>query len=167
MATLSKALGSTGGFVAADADLIGAMKSSAPGVAMLTGAPAPSAIGAALAALDVLEEEPERLARLWANARLFHGALSERGVNLGVSQGTPIVPVIVPGKIRAGYVSSTPLENGVYSGLISSPAVPAGQERLRYFITSEHTAEQLTKTVDLLTGTIARAEKIPDIPVDG
>ncbi|WP_327117895.1 aminotransferase class I/II-fold pyridoxal phosphate-dependent enzyme [Nocardia sp. NBC_01730] len=167
MATLSKALGSTGGFVAADADLIGAMKSSAPGVAMLTGAPAPAAIGAALAALDVLEEEPERLARLWANARLFHGALSERGVNLGVSQGTPIVPVVVPGEIRAGYVSSTLLENGVYSGLISSPAVPAGRERLRFFITSEHTEEQLTKTVDLLTETIAQAEKIPDITVDG
>ncbi|MEU1998587.1 aminotransferase class I/II-fold pyridoxal phosphate-dependent enzyme [Nocardia gamkensis] len=166
MATLSKALGSTGGFVAADADLIGAMKSSAPGVAMLTGAPAPAAIGAALAALDVLEREPERLTRLWANAALFHGALSERGVNLGVSHGTPIVPVIVPGEIRAGYVSSTLLENGVYSGLISSPAVPAGQERLRFFITSEHTEEQLNKTVDLLTETIARAEQIPDSTVD-
>ncbi|MEU4343515.1 aminotransferase class I/II-fold pyridoxal phosphate-dependent enzyme [Nocardia sp. NPDC023852] len=167
MATLSKAVGSTGGFVAADADLIGAMKSSAPGVAMLTGAPAPAAIGAALAALDVLEKEPERLTRLWANARLFHGALSERGLNLGVSQGTPIVPVVVPGEIRAGYVSSTLLENGVYAGLISSPAVPAGQERLRFFVTSEHTEEQLATTVDLLTETIGQAEKIPDITADG
>ncbi|MFG3617337.1 aminotransferase class I/II-fold pyridoxal phosphate-dependent enzyme [Nocardia sp. NPDC047654] len=59
MVTLSKALGSTGGLVAADADLIGAMKSSAPGVAVLTGAPTPAAIGAALAVLDVLEQEPE------------------------------------------------------------------------------------------------------------
>jgi 7-keto-8-aminopelargonate synthetase-like enzyme len=93
-------------------------------------------------------------------------ALTDRGVNLGVSQGTPIVPVIVPGEIRAGYVSSTLLQNGIYAGMIASPAVPAGQERLRFFITSEHTEEQLTKTVDLLVVTIAQTEKIPDSTVE-
>ncbi|NEW47375.1 aminotransferase class I/II-fold pyridoxal phosphate-dependent enzyme [Nocardia cyriacigeorgica] len=162
MGTLSKALGSVGGFIAGDADLIGAMKAAAPGVAMLTGGPAPSAVGAALAALDVLDDEPERLTRLWVNAKLFTAMLAERGVNLGDSQGTPIIPVIVPGEIRSGFVASSLLQQGVYAGNISAPAVPAGQERLRFFVTSEHTEGQLTSTANLLAEAIAAAEHVPD-----
>ncbi|MBL1078251.1 aminotransferase class I/II-fold pyridoxal phosphate-dependent enzyme [Nocardia sp. 2] len=161
MGTLSKALGSVGGFIAADADLIAAMKASAPGVAMLTGAPAPSAIGAALAGLDVLEAEPERVSRLWDNARLFDTALRDRDLDLGESHGTPIVPVIVPGEIRAGFVSGTLLRRGVYAGAISAPAVPVGKERLRFFITSEHTGAQLVSAADLLAETIELAGNLP------
>ncbi|MGV9665564.1 aminotransferase class I/II-fold pyridoxal phosphate-dependent enzyme [Nocardia niigatensis] len=161
MGTLSKALGSVGGFIAADADLIGAMKSSAPGVSMLTGGPAPSGIAAAMAALDVLEAEPERVTRLWDNARLFDTALRERELNLGDSQGTPILPVIVPGEIRAGFVSAHLLQRGVYAGAISAPAVPAGKERLRFFLTSEHTERQLISTADLLAEAIAMSGQLP------
>ncbi|WP_306358195.1 MULTISPECIES: aminotransferase class I/II-fold pyridoxal phosphate-dependent enzyme [unclassified Nocardia] len=163
MGTLSKALGSCGGFVAADADLIGAMKASAPGVAMLTGGPAPSTIAAAAAGLDLLEAEPERVRRLWSNTRTFNDALRERGLDLGDSQGTPIVPVIVPGELRAGFVSATLLERGVYAGAISAPAVPAGKERLRFFITSEHTGEQLRSTADLLAEVLELADRIPEL----
>ncbi|GAB4588201.1 aminotransferase class I/II-fold pyridoxal phosphate-dependent enzyme [Nocardia sp. IFM 10818] len=162
MGTLSKALGSCGGFIAADADLIRAMKASAPGVAMLTGGPAPSTISAALAGLDVLTEEPQRVARLWHNTTLFNAALRERGIDLGVSQGTPICPVIVPGEMRAGFVSATLLQRGVYAGAISAPAVPVGKERLRFFVTSEHTERQLISTADLLAETIAEAARIPE-----
>ena len=161
MGTLSKALGSVGGFIAADADLIGAMKSSAPGVSMLTGGPAPSGIAAAMAALDVLEAEPERVTRLWDNARLFDTALRERELNLGDSQGTPILPVIVPGEIRAGFVSAHLLQRGVYAGAISAPAVPAGKERLRFFLTSEHTERQLISTADLLAEAITMSGQLP------
>ncbi|AVH23493.1 aminotransferase class I/II-fold pyridoxal phosphate-dependent enzyme [Nocardia cyriacigeorgica] len=162
MGTLSKALGSVGGFIAGDADLIGAMKAAAPGVAMLTGGPAPSAVGAALAALDVLDDEPQRLTRLWSNAKRFTALLTERGIDVGDSQGTPICPVIVPGEIRSGFVASALLQRGVYAGNISAPAVPAGQERLRFFVTSEHTDDQLTSTADLLAEAIAAAEHVPD-----
>ncbi|MEV0683956.1 aminotransferase class I/II-fold pyridoxal phosphate-dependent enzyme [Nocardia sp. NPDC050378] len=88
MGTLSKALGSCGGFVAGDADLIDAMKAAAPGVAMLSGGPAPSTIGAALA-LAILHMEPQRLTRLWPNTDFFRGLLVERDLDLGVSEGTP------------------------------------------------------------------------------
>ncbi|MTE15995.1 aminotransferase class I/II-fold pyridoxal phosphate-dependent enzyme [Nocardia aurantiaca] len=166
MGTLSKALGSVGGFIAADSDLIGAMKSSAPGVAMLTGAPAPSGIAAALAGLDVLEAEPERVTRLWDNARLFDAALRERELNLGDSQGTPILPVIVPGELRAGFVSATLLQRGVYAGAISAPAVPVGKERLRFFITSEHTEQQLLSTADLLAEAVTMSDQLPAAMAD-
>ncbi|MFI6365761.1 aminotransferase class I/II-fold pyridoxal phosphate-dependent enzyme [Nocardia sp. NPDC050630] len=167
MGTLSKALGSCGGFIAGDADLIGAMKSSAPGVAMLTGAPAPSAIAAALAGLNVLADEPERLTRLWDNTKHFHTALRERGINLGDSQQTPICPVIIPGEIQAGFASTTLLENGVYAPAIAAPTVPAGKERVRFFLTSEHTEQQLDSTVDLLTDTVANLNRLSGPTVTG
>ncbi|MEV5651701.1 aminotransferase class I/II-fold pyridoxal phosphate-dependent enzyme [Nocardia sp. NPDC052254] len=164
MGTLSKALGSCGGFIAGDADLIGAMKSSAPGVAMLTGAPAPSAIAAALAGLDVLADEPERLIRLWDNAKHFHTALRERGMDLGESQQTPICPVIIPGEVQAGYVSATLLRNGIYAAAIVAPTVPAGKERLRFFLTSEHTERQLDSTVELIAATAATLDGLATVP---
>ncbi|WP_067862354.1 aminotransferase class I/II-fold pyridoxal phosphate-dependent enzyme [Nocardia shimofusensis] len=162
MGTLSKALGSCGGFLAGDADLIRAMKAAAPGIAMLTGGPAPAAVGAALAALDVLEQEPERLNRLWANAKQFTALLGERGLDRGLSEGTPICPVIVPGEVRSGFVSSYLLQRGVYAGNISAPAVPAGQERLRFFLTSEHSEEQLIQAADLLAEAVDHSRQLPD-----
>ncbi|AHH15034.1 putative 2-amino-3-ketobutyrate CoA ligase [Nocardia nova SH22a] len=167
MGTLSKALGSCGGFIAADADLIAAMKAGAPGVAMLTGGPAPSTIGAALAALDILDAEPERLHRLWSNAARFRTLLTERDLDLGISEATPIVPVIVPGELRAGYVATTLLQRGFYAGAISSPAVPAGQERLRFFLTSEHEPAQLEAVADLLKESVTAAAQLPDLGVTG
>ncbi|WP_278262587.1 aminotransferase class I/II-fold pyridoxal phosphate-dependent enzyme [Nocardia sp. AG03] len=163
MGTLSKALGSCGGFVAGDADLIGAMKVCAPGVATLSGGPAPSTIGAALAALDILDGEPQRLTRLWANAELFHGLLTERGLDLGVSQGTPICPVLIPQELRVGYVASRLLQHGIYAGPISAPAVPVGGERVRFFLTSEHSPEQLRGAADQLAAAVRAAEELPDL----
>ncbi|MFE3545673.1 aminotransferase class I/II-fold pyridoxal phosphate-dependent enzyme [Nocardia sp. NPDC059177] len=163
MGTLSKALGSCGGFIAGDADLIGAMKVSAPGVAMLSGGPAPSTIGAALAALDVLDAEPQRLTRLWSNAELFHTLLAARDIDLGVSERTPICPVLVPQEFRAGYVSARLLQHGIYAGAITAPAVPVGSERLRFFLTSEHTDDQLRHTADQVADAVEAARELPDL----
>ncbi|MBC7299681.1 MAG: aminotransferase class I/II-fold pyridoxal phosphate-dependent enzyme [Nocardia sp.] len=165
MGTLSKALGSCGGFIAGDADLIGAMKVCAPGVAMLSGGPAPSTIGAALAALDILDREPQRLTRLWSNAALLRALLVDRELDLGVSEGTPICPVLVPQEFRAGYVAARLLQQGIYAGSITAPAVAVGSERLRLFLTSEHTPDQLRHTADELAAAVRAAEALP--AVDG
>ncbi|MFR9750340.1 aminotransferase class I/II-fold pyridoxal phosphate-dependent enzyme [Nocardia sp. 004] len=162
MGTLSKGLASCGGYIAGDTELIGAIKFSAPAFTF-TGGPAPATLGAAQAALDVIEDEPQRLTRLWANAAQFHSLLHERGLNLGISEGTPICPVIVPGELRAAFVSSTLLRQGVYVTFIIAPTVPTGQERLRFFVTAEHTPEQLVSTADLLAEAIPQAKQIPDI----
>ncbi len=150
MGTLSKALGSCGGFIAGEGELIDAIRAIAPGVEQFTGGPSPAAAAAALAALDVLDEEPDRVARLWRNAAFFSSALRERELDLGCSQGTPICPVLVPGEFQVGLSSSMLLQRGVYVGPVVSPGVPPGQERLRFFVTSEHTEEQLRRTADLL-----------------
>ena len=160
MGTLSKALGSTGGFVAGDADVIEALRSRAPGISMLTGAPAPSSIAAAMAGLDVLADEPDRLTRLRDNAKYFHTALRERGLDLGDSEQTAICPVIIPGEVQAGFASATLLRNGIYAAAIVAPTVPAGKERLRFFLSSEHTEQQLESTVEVITETAATLDRM-------
>lgn len=150
MGTLSKALGSCGGFVAGSADLMDAIRASAPGVSQLTGGPAPAAAAAAFAALDVLDTEPDRVARLWRNAESFATALRRRNLDLGSSQNTPICPVLLRGEFLVGYASSILLQRGVYVGPVGAPAVQPGQERLRFFVTSEHTDEQLHAAADLV-----------------
>ena len=161
--SLSKALGSTGGFVAGDAELIAALKYAAPGLALYTAGPSPANIAAVDTALDVVRDEPDRLARLWSNAALFTAALREHGMDLADSQATPIVPVIVPGEIRAGYAAAAMLQRGYNAGAILSPVVPAGTERLRFFLTSEHTERQLLDTVGELAEVLAIVEQIPDL----
>jgi len=163
--SLSKALASTGGFLAGDSDLVRAIKFAAPGLALYTAGPSPANIAAVLAALDVLADEPDRLARLWSNALLFTAALHERGMDLADSESTPIVPVIVPGEIRAGYASAALLQRGHNAGAIVSPVVPAGTERLRFFLTSEHTERQLLDTADELADILRIVDHIPDLGI--
>jgi 7-keto-8-aminopelargonate synthetase-like enzyme len=165
MGTLSKALGSCGGFIAGDADVIAGIKDTAPGVAHLTCGPTPAAAAAALTALEVMAEEPQRLTRLWDNATLFTAALRDRGLDLGSSQGTPICPVLVPGEARVGFAAAVMLQRGIYAGPVSAPAVPAGSERLRFFLTSEHTEPQLSVAADTVAEAVALAAKLPDFPM--
>lgn len=163
--SLSKGLGSTGGFLAGDADLVRAVKFAAPGMALYTAGPSPANVAAVLAGLDVLADEPDRLARLWSNAAHFTRALRAHGLDLGAAQDTPIVPVIVPGEIRAGFAAARLLQRGYNAGAILSPVVPAGTERLRFFLTSEHTEAQLTATADELAEVLALAAHLPDATI--
>ena len=160
MGTLSKALGSCGGFIAGEGELIEAIRAIAPGVEQFTGGPSPAAAAAALAALDVLDEEPDRVARLWRNAAFFSSALRERKLDLGCSQNTPICPVLVPGEFQVGLSSSVLLQRGIYVGPVVSPGVPPGQERLRFFITSEHTEDQLRRAADQVTDVIGSIAQV-------
>jgi 7-keto-8-aminopelargonate synthetase-like enzyme len=145
MGTLSKALGSCGGFIAGDRHLIRALKYSAPGLSLYTIGSAPSAVGAALAAVEILEREPERVARVQARGRRMGELCREHGFDIGLSQGTPITPVILGDK--AGMASVGLIQSGVNVNAIMAPSVPPGQERLRFFVTSEHTEEQLQTAV--------------------
>src|SRR5690606_7896231 len=86
-------------------------------------------------------------------------------MDLGESESTPIVPVIVPGEIRAGYASAALLQRGYNAGAILAPVVPAGTKRLRIFLTSEHTDRQLLDTVDELADILAVVNHIPDIGI--
>nr|VFJ66403.1 MAG: 8-amino-7-oxononanoate synthase [Candidatus Kentron sp. FM]VFJ66486.1 MAG: 8-amino-7-oxononanoate synthase [Candidatus Kentron sp. FM]VFK16281.1 MAG: 8-amino-7-oxononanoate synthase [Candidatus Kentron sp. FM] len=147
MGTLSKALASCGGYIAGKHLLIEYLKYTAPGFLYSVGI-TPANAAAALAALEILRQEPERLERLHRNARLFLEAAKARGLDTGSSHDTPIVPIITGESMGAFELAHRLFQNGINVHPVVAPAVPEGEARLRFFITSEHTKEQIDYAVD-------------------
>ena len=146
MGTLSKALGSCGGYIAGSATFIRWLKYTVPGFVYSVGLP-PAAAGAALGAFSVLEKQPERVARLHENARLFLELAREAGLDTGPSGGSAIVPVILGNSMNALRLSRALFARGISVQPILYPAVEERAARLRFFITSCHTSDQIRKTV--------------------
>ena len=110
----------------------------------------PPMAAAAAAALDLLAEEPERVARLHANTRAFLDSAKAAGLDTGLSQGFAIVPIIVGSSIAAGRLSDALYNRSINVQPILYPAVPERAARLRFFLSSEHTGEQIERTVAIL-----------------
>ncbi len=149
MGTLSKTLAGCGGYIACRRDIAEYLRYSAPGFVYSVGMPPPMAAAAA-AALDLLAEEPERVARLHANTRAFLDSAKAAGLDTGLSQGFAIVPIIVGSSIAAGRLSDALYNRGINVQPILYPAVPERAARLRFFLSSEHTGEQIERTVAIL-----------------
>jgi len=146
MGTLSKSLGSCGGFIAGSSALVEYLKYTAPGFVFSVGLSPPNT-AAALAAINLLQEEPERVARLAENSRLFLRLAKQAGLNTGLSNNTPVVPVITGNSSHAVRLSHALFERGINVQPIIHPVVEESAARLRFFITSTHTEEQIRATV--------------------
>jgi 8-amino-7-oxononanoate synthase len=149
MGTLSKSLVSCGGYIAGRQDLIDYLKRMAPGFVFSVGIAPPSA-AAALSALEILEQEPDRVRRLNERAGLFLELARAAGLDTGGSVGAAIVPIITGSSIRAARLSQAMFQRGVNVQPILYPAVPEGSARLRFFLTAEHTEEQVRRAVAIL-----------------
>jgi len=156
MGTFSKSFGSCGGYIAGCKALTDYLRYTAPGFVFAAAMPPPSA-GAILAALELIEAQPERIARLRDNARLFLSLARERGLNTGASQDTPVIPVILGNSIKSLMLSKAMMARGVNVQPIVHPAVEESASRLRFFITSKHTEEQIRYTIGAL---VEELEKI-------
>jgi 7-keto-8-aminopelargonate synthetase-like enzyme len=157
MGTLSKAFGSCGGYIAGSKTLIRWLKYTVPGFVYSIGLP-PAAAGAALAALRVLEREPQRVAQLQANAKLFLELAAEAGLNTGDSGGSGVVPVILGSSINSLRLSRALFARGINVQPILYPAVEEKAARLRFFITSQHTADQIRRTVAAVAEELAKID---------
>ena len=165
MGTFSKSLGSCGGYISGCKALVEYLRYTAPGFVFAAAMP-PSAAGAVLASLRLLEAEPERVARLHENSRLFLALARECGLNTGRSKDSPVVPVILGNSIHCLKLSKAMLARGVNVQPILHPAVEESASRLRYFITARHNQRQLRHTVRAMveelekidSGRSARAE---------
>ncbi len=145
--TLSKAIGVLGGYVCGSRDLIEFLYHRARPFLFSTSHP-PAVAAACLAAFDVLEEEPERIERLWANTRRFKQGLVAAGFNTGISE-TPITPVIVGEASAAHQLSRELFQEGVLATGIGFPTVAKGKARVRTIVSSEHTNEELDRALDV------------------
>jgi 8-amino-7-oxononanoate synthase len=146
MGTLSKTLGSCGGYICGSKELIMILKFKAPGFVYSVGMPAPAA-AAAMTALRLLKSQPERIARLKANGHLFLDEARMAGLNTATSIGYAVVPVIIGDGVKAVKMTERLFARGIDALPIVYPAVPMKLARLRFFITSEHTAEQIKTAV--------------------
>ncbi|HHY32806.1 MAG TPA: glycine C-acetyltransferase [Firmicutes bacterium] len=145
--TLSKAIGCLGGYVAGSRALIEYLLQRGRPILFSTSHP-PAVTAVALAALDILLNEPELIERLWENARFFKKGLQDLGFNTGISE-TPITPVIVGDGPLAMKLSDRLFEEGVFAQGIAYPTVPVGAARVRTIVTAEHTKEDLSFALDV------------------
>ncbi|MBX9790730.1 MAG: aminotransferase class I/II-fold pyridoxal phosphate-dependent enzyme [Pirellulales bacterium] len=149
MGTLSKSFGSCGGYIAGNQAVVEYLKYTSPGFVFSVGI-TPANAAAALASIEVLAREPQRVSMVRDRAALFLKLARARGLNTGLSQGTPIVPIILGNSIHALQLSRALFERGVNVQPILYPAVEESAARLRFFINSSHSEEQIRLTVDAL-----------------
>ena len=139
--TLSKAIGVLGGYVAGSESLREILIHRARPFLFSTSHP-PAVAAACLAAIDVLESEPELIERLWQNTRLFKAGLARLGFDIGASE-TPITPVIAGSGAMAMKLSDRLFEEGVFAQGIGFPTVPDDRSRVRTIVTAEHSHDEL------------------------
>ncbi len=139
--TLSKAIGVMGGYIAGHQHLKDFLIQRCRTLLFSTSQP-PAVAAACIAAIDVLEQEPERLERLWDNTRFFKSELQRLGFDTGVSE-TPITPVMAGDESKAQQLAARLFELGVFATSVVYPTVALGKARVRTIVTSEHSRDDL------------------------
>jgi glycine C-acetyltransferase len=144
--TLSKAVGVLGGYVAGRQHLRDYLTQRSRPFLFSTSHP-PAVAAACIAALDILEAEPERIDRLWANTRLFKSGLQGLGFDTGISE-TPITPVIVGEAAVAQRMARRLFEEGVFATSVVYPTVALDRARIRTIVSSEHSEDELRTALE-------------------
>jgi 8-amino-7-oxononanoate synthase len=149
MGTLSKSFASCGGYIAGSHALVEYLKYTAPGFVFSVGMSPPNA-AATLAAIRVLKNEPIRVSDLQARAKLFLALAREKGLNTGMSQDSPVIPIIVGDSLKSIQLSQNLFKRGINVPFMIYPSVPQNEARLRFFVTCNHTEAQIRLTIDTM-----------------
>ena len=154
MGTLSKAVGSLGGFIAGSAELIDYLKNKSRSFIYTTALP-PSACAASIAALEIIEKEPEFLRNLRMNSRFLREKLLP-----SATDNTPIIPILVGDTDKTMKLAENLFEKGILASGIRPPTVPEGESRIRITVTAQHTKEDIECLASLLREPIPAAAKL-------
>lgn len=149
MGTLSKSLASCGGYIAGERALIDMLKYQAPGFVYSVGL-SPTMAAAALAAVTILHQEPQRVANLCERSAYFLAQARKRGVDTGLAEGYAIIPAIAGSSLKAVRQSQQLFERHINVQPIIHPAVEEKSARLRFFISCEHSQAQIEQALDAL-----------------
>jgi 8-amino-7-oxononanoate synthase len=164
--TLGKSLGSYGAYVLCGETMAKLLINTARTLIFST-ALAPPSVAAAIAALELLREQPRRVEKLQRNARVLREALAESGLAAGEGD-TPIIPLIVGDADAAVAASDRALERGIFAPAIRPPTVPAGTSRLRLAVMASHTKSELREAAAVLAAAIpAKARRTAELEVAG
>jgi len=147
--TFSKSLASLGGFIASDFETIEYLKHHARAL-IFSASMTPSAAASVLAALDIIETEPEHMEKLWRNTHYAKQLLSEEGFDIGASE-SPIIPIYIRDNEKTFIITKTLQTEGVFVNPIVSPAVPSNASLIRFSLMATHTFDQIEEAVEKLS----------------
>ncbi len=145
MGTFSKSLASIGGFIAADHSTINYLKHNARSL-IFSASIAPANAASVIAALDIMESEPERLEKLWANTDYAMKLIKDAGFDTGHSE-TPIIPIFIRDDYKTFMMTKILLERGVFVNPVVSPAVASSSALLRFSLMATHSFDQIEEGV--------------------
>ncbi len=157
--SLSKSFGTCGGFVAGPKALVAMLKYYAPGVLLYGASPTPANAAAALEALRVMVSEPERALRLQENAAYFIDKAKASGLDTYNSRDSAVVPIMMRDSELALWMSVKLFEDGICTYPMMYPIVPRNKCRLRFFINTNHTREQIDQTIARIQERLRTAPK--------
>lgn len=146
--TFSKSFASIGGFVAGDENILHYIQHNARSLIFSASLPAQN-VATVLAALDIIENEPEYVQRVWDNRAYMQKGLAQLGFDIGHSQ-TPIIPIIVHDEMRTILLWRALFDAGVYTNPVVPPAVPPNMSLLRTSYMATHTHEQLDRALEIM-----------------
>lgn len=149
MGTFSKSLGTIGGFVASDENIINYLKHNSRTL-IFSASITPASTGCVLAALDVMAEETWRKDALWANTARAKDAFLKAGFEIGPS-ASPIIPLFIRDNMKTFKLTRMLMEEGVFVNPVVSPAVPSEDTLIRYSLMATHTFEQIDESVVKIT----------------
>ncbi len=152
--SMSKSLASTGGFVAASSEIIEYLRSHSKQT-IFSAAISPSQAACAQASLEIMQQEPQHLDRLWNNTRRYRAMLKSLGLDTWESE-TPAVPIVLGSKERVYPFWKALMEKGVFTVMSIAPAVPAGKDLIRTAISAMHTEEQFDKIAEAMAYAVKR-----------
>lgn len=155
MGTFSKSLASLGGFIAGDEDSIEYLKHKARSL-IFSASMTPAAAASTIAALDIIQSEPEHIANLWRNTHYAMALLQEAGFETGPTE-TPIIPIYVRDNEKTFRVTQMLLQEGVFVNPVVPPAVPPDATLIRFSLMATHTLKQIEEAVDKLITTFRKA----------
>ncbi|NML29914.1 aminotransferase class I/II-fold pyridoxal phosphate-dependent enzyme [Paraburkholderia antibiotica] len=149
-ASMSKAFATVGGYIAGRRELITMLKHYAPGLGLYIASPMPANAAAGLAALRIMRDEPERARRVIDSSNYFREQARAAGLDTGFSEGSAVIPVMLPDGEKALWMAARMFDNNVFTFPMIFPVVPRDAARLRFFINSAHTREHIDRTIRLL-----------------
>ncbi len=156
MGTFSKSLASLGGFIASDEATIDFIRHRARSL-LFSASMTPASVASVITALDIIEEDPSIIDKLWDNTNYAKKLLLDAGFDLGATE-SPILPIYIRDNDKTFQVTNLLQENGVFVNPVVSPAVPSDSSLLRFSLMANHTFEQIEEAVEKLTAAFRKVE---------
>lgn len=155
--TCSKSFASVGGFAAGNEDIIHYLQHAARSMIFSAALP-PASVAAISRAIDIIDEEPERIKKLWDNSRYLMKRFEEMGLNTGETR-TPIIPVVIGDDEKTFLLWRLLYDKGLFTNPVVSPAVPPRRALIRIVATATHTREQLDRALDIFETCVRKVLK--------